>query len=147
MREHSVLDPLSRHIVTQDKIFVRNDFLASQRYFCVVWREIHLIYVVRGRTNLLNRHAGIEIDLDRDIASVSRFGDRRRNLRRIFDAARNIPRSDSHRKDKFIRPILVFQRFDVRDLDHDSFAGHNVGDGLRENIRPLLIEQARRLAL
>src|SRR5262249_15297173 len=49
---------------------------------------------------------------------------------------------DHHRKTKFVAARVVFQHVDVRNLDHDVLARHNVADGLSENVRSLLLEQS-----
>ena len=60
-------------------------------------------------------------------------------------AAGTVTRPDDHREDEFVRAVLVLQRLDVADLYDDLLAGHDVGDRLREDVRPLLVEQARGL--
>lgn len=65
---------------------------------------------------------------------------------RVFYGAGNVPRPDGHREYEFVRAVFVFKRFDVADLDDDLLAGHDVRNGLRENIRPFLIKQAGRFA-
>ena len=68
-------------------------------------------------------------------------GDRRRDLCGILNAARNIPRRDRHREDKFVRAVLVLERLDIADLDDHVFAGHDVRDRLGEDFVAFLIEQ------
>src|SRR6266849_7466982 len=56
--------------------------------------------------------------------------------------AGNVTWSDHHRKDKFIRTVFVFQSLDITDRNLDLLTGQNVGDGLGEDVWPLLIQQA-----
>src|SRR5882724_11486530 len=64
-----------------------------------------------------------------------------------FGPTRNVTWSNDHGKNKFVRTIFVFQSFDVADRDFDLLAGQDVGHGLREDVRTLLIQQARSLAV
>jgi len=55
--------------------------------------------------------------------------------------SRDVARADHHGKDEFVRARFIAQGFDVADGDGDLFAGEDVRDRLRENVRTLLIEQ------
>ena len=61
--------------------------------------------------------------------------------------AGNITRTHHHWENKFVRTVLVFQGLHIADRDLNPFPRKNVRDRLRENIRSLLIQQARRLAV
>src|SRR5215471_18346455 len=58
----------------------------------------------------------------------------------------NVPRTNNHWKDKLIRSVIVLQRFDIADCYGHTFAGHDVGDRLREYVRTLLVQEARHIA-
>ena len=75
------------------------------------------------------------------------------SLRRCFvlcrrcRAAGNVARADDHRERPLVSAGFILQRLDVADDDRDLLARHDVGDGLREDVRALLIEQAGNLAV
>src|SRR6266705_2902793 len=61
--------------------------------------------------------------------------------------ARHITRADDHRKHEFIRPVFILKSLDVTNRDLDLFAGKDVRDRLREDVRPLLIEETCSLTI
>src|SRR2546428_7752593 len=60
--------------------------------------------------------------------------------------AGNVARPNDHGKHEFIRAVFVLQSLDIADRNLDLFAGKNVGDRLREDVWPFLIQKASSLA-
>ena len=63
-------------------------------------------------------------------------------------AARRVEaRADDHREDELVPAVRVGERVEVLDVDVDLLARLDVGDRLREDVRPLLGEQRGDVAL
>src|SRR5262249_27238752 len=135
MSKNGILDLAARDVVTEDKILIRNRLFILERYLRSIRSEIYLLNIVRRRANLLDLDARIQVYLDGNIASVSCRGNRGRDLRGIFNRSRNIAWGDGHRKNEFIRAVLILQSLDIADLDHYFVARHYIGNRLRKDIR------------
>src|SRR5262249_28665025 len=121
--------------------------------------------VMRLRSDIVDDESGIELYVERNIVAAAEA--KRRHLwsypRSIWNLigvrtkavssfrsllfARDVTRSDNHRKNKFVLAIFIFQCFDVADCDLDLFTGQNVGNRLGENVRSFLIEQTCYLSI
>src|SRR6185436_19420809 len=55
--------------------------------------------------------------------------------------------SYDHGKDKLVSSLFILQCFDVTDRDFDLFTRKNIRDRLREDVRSLLIQKTRHLAV
>ena len=55
--------------------------------------------------------------------------------------AGNVAWSNDQGKHEFVRAIFVLQGLDIADRNLDLFTGKNVGDRLRENVWPFLIQK------
>ncbi len=67
-------------------------------------------------------------------------------LRRGDRRAGVVPRPDDHRELELVAAHVVAQHVHVGDLDVHFLAGADVADRLGEDVRPLLLQQGRRLA-
>src|SRR5262245_36044058 len=60
-----------------------------------------------------------------------------------LNTVRNVTFTNHHREGPLISSVFILQRLNVTDRDPDFLAGHDVGNGLREDVWPFLIEQTR----
>ena len=102
VRQHGVLDLFPRNVVTKNEILIRDRFLPAQRHLCSVRGKVGLVDLVRRRPDLLDGHAGIQINVDRNVAAISCLSDRRFYLRGVFHRPRDISWADSHRKHELV---------------------------------------------
>ena len=165
MGQQSIFDFLARNIVTKNEILVGNRRLVLERDPGTMVVGTLDIDLVRLRTERIDRDARIQGHVQRNVVTDAHaFGHGlRRDARRVghpigvrsetvslitelgtdggaCGRARNVTRTNHHRKNKLIPAIGVFQRMDVLDVHINFFAWFDVCDGLTKDIRPLLSE-------
>src|SRR5262245_15050038 len=163
MRHNGVGNLLARDVEFEDEVLVRNRRLVFQPHDGAVIIHVGDVDFVERGLQPVDGDACVEFDLDRDVVARARAfwsdlrGDARgvRNLVRVRRPsasllagrlARDVARAYDHRKNEFVRPVLILQEFDVTDSDFHPGAGGDVGDRLSEDVGALLVEQAGGLA-
>ncbi len=175
VRKHGVGNRPSRNVECHHEIPVRNDGLVGELDRRGTRAGSTDRHVVENGFDVDERHSRVELDLDRDV--VARTNAPRHEARRDAPGVRHrggrlfgslrvrsfglrlcgdgsglpfrryVSRRDNHRKDPCIRAVVVCKHLNVADRDIDSLTRQNVGDRLREDVRALLLEQARRVTL
>lgn len=158
VRQNGVCHVLAGHVVLQHEVFIRKLRFVLQAQRRSVWSRPLDIDVVRQRPQKVNRHAGVESHLDRNImpGPCAWRCDARRNSGGVPDAigiggpaaalfsdwpARDLTRRHHHREHELVGAFLVLQGLHIACGHGHLFSRPDIGDRLREDVGPFLIEQ------
>jgi hypothetical protein len=96
------------------------------------------------------REGGLDGDLDVDLGAgddaLGEAGPGDGGGVRDLGGAGDVARADGDREEEAVAALLAAQRLDHVHLDLDGAAGRDVGDGLGEQVRPVLLEEGGALA-
>src|SRR3712207_2234034 len=162
--EQRVADLLPRDVVAQHEVLVwyRGQILQTNARAAGRAALALDVDLVRDGLQILNGEARVERDFDRDVVARARPlpRDGRRDARGVGHAvcaarvnvrlrlrrARHVTGADDRREGELVSAAVVLESLDVAYRDRHALARHDVGDRLREDVRPLLVQERRHLA-
>ena len=165
VRQERVLDPVAGRLVIDHEVLVGDRVALFQPHHgrSLLGVLVRDLYLVLARLDEPQRQARVDRQRDRDV--VARPGAFCRHLRRdpvgighlvggrgepktrrTSRGPRHVTRSDDGGEHELKQALFPLHGLAIRDRDLHLRPRHDVGHRLRENVRPLLVQQASHLA-